>query len=788
MTVSRRALGVVGGWAIALAGMNGCKPETAPSPTTTPEPTVALPQQEDPPSGEAIYDAIAPATVLVSTPWGLGSGVFVGEDGSVLTNYHVVASGLTEDFGIEATVTTVRVRDDGSIELADKLAARAYEVDPRRDLALLRIVDPPRKFPSVAIAKGDPRPGRKVAALGNAGVGLGWALKRCSINAVGTVKTQASAIFQSQADLPPEQRAKVDAAIAKAAAELGRQIQTDCNILPGDSGGPLVDEETEELVGLNVAIRPATAELGVVGAVATHIHVAEIRDFLAEVPDRPVAVLPDPLDAADGPGKLVDTDSDGELDSLAFAGVCGAGAPCQAAFLDLDASAFRRGAAVPDTVDASAVAKIDAELVTMTIGRMPRRPSAGGVPVSDLLAFADTDDDAALDTLLVRDGETGKTRGYALEAEGPRRKPELEGFSFESFGTLYAKKRLSRQAAMVGAALAGHVVEIDPDRMHVMELELLDGDEDGVPDTVDARTRLDRRILIDVDQDALPGTLADAQKARSSREPSSDPEREARRREAAIKRKGLGRVLRRGKLHGDVLVVVGSPTRVVYDTDHDGKYDLALEGTSLEDGVALAAWRIGTGKPVAVGEHVGLRLLRPALLKDEANSRRLDKVLEHVMPAVRRAGPVDDESALPSPYLASTAATPLPGLPRAVQVTEATSGTLVADLDGRLGKKGTTDPVEAMRSGTMDAEFAFRNSYVLSWAYYDTDNDGRFDFVAVSRPFDPLTTSHTFSIDRHGKLSHDASGSGSPMLQPDRFRDKKVRKAFEAVVKSMTKG
>ena len=112
-------------------------------------------------------------------------------------------------------------------------------------------------------------------AMGNAGVGLGWAVKRCSINAIGTLDDQVSAIFQLQREeLSPDEKARAKEAIEKSAKEAGRQIQTDCSILPGDSGGPLVDESTGKVVGLNVALRTAFSQFVSLGSLAFHIHAA----------------------------------------------------------------------------------------------------------------------------------------------------------------------------------------------------------------------------------------------------------------------------------------------------------------------------------------------------------------------------------------------------------------------------------------------------------------------------------------------------------------------------------
>ena len=150
---------------------------TTPPSDATPAPA---PEPEPEPEPEPITTkTLLESTVLVATPWGHGTGVVVDPRGWVLTNYHVISTGKTEDFGYEATVTTANMNEDGSMVVADKLDAVVLEADPDRDLALLKIKDPKGEFTSLGRASKGPIPGSAVSAIGNAGVGFGWAIKKC---------------------------------------------------------------------------------------------------------------------------------------------------------------------------------------------------------------------------------------------------------------------------------------------------------------------------------------------------------------------------------------------------------------------------------------------------------------------------------------------------------------------------------------------------------------------------------------------------------------------------------
>ncbi len=145
---------------------------------------------------------------------GLGSGVIVAADGTILTNNHVVDN---------ADEVTVIMPDD------TEYAAKVVGTDPKTDLAVLRIeatnLKPAKLGDSDAL-----RVGEWVVAVGNP-FGLSSSISAGIVSAKG----------------------RNDVRIA----DYEDFIQTDAAINPGNSGGPLVNLQGE-VVGINTAIMTRT--------------------------------------------------------------------------------------------------------------------------------------------------------------------------------------------------------------------------------------------------------------------------------------------------------------------------------------------------------------------------------------------------------------------------------------------------------------------------------------------------------------------------------------------------
>jgi S1-C subfamily serine protease len=708
---------------------------------------------------ETSYDASAPATVLITTPWGHGSGVLVDPSGQVLTNYHVVAAGETAELGIEAEVTLVELREDGSASPGKRYRAQALKVDVQRDLALLQLVDAPSDLPIAPLASTDPRPGRRVVAMGHAGVGFGWAVKHCSINAIGTLESRASAMVTLRSDrYTEEERKQLEKVVATASKNAGRQIQSDCAILPGDSGGPLIDEETHELVGINLAINTATQDATSLGSVAFHIHVTELRDFLKDTPTKPSPFVPDPWETGGFEAALDDTDGNGEYDTFRLAGPCGPGFLCHALFVDMQQRSFPKGAKVPSIADIHEQRLFKSDFVVLVRAR-PARTAPRGVttmvPVLDTLFFYDGNHDGKLDDLLVIDGETDESRAFVRAGAGYRRdaardgteiKPEL--FTDAAKRERFAAYRQTINTGMRDASTARRTVAV--------ELRVQDFTGDGVPETVQAETRTDERILVDLDQTALSSLRGDA----------------------------LDHALDAGSIDFDFVAVSSSPVRVWYDTNNDGHLDLLLEAASWDSQFAAIATRYASdGTSSRAPEHVGRSLLRPGLVATAELAGRLATVLERTHPS-RSAAADDGRSTLPE----------LVPNPRAAIVeVEKSKARAVAAVDNRMmvmldldgdtlkGRNAPTDVVEAARTGRFDAEFVYVFDGVLAWAFYDRNADGAFDTVYVARGDAPLQAIVRYDVAKNGTVTADTSVEGEKMWRSDRFTRAPLRRSFDTL-------
>jgi S1-C subfamily serine protease len=161
---------------------------------------------------DVVPDASVPTTAGGDLA-GLGTGVVVNADGTILTANHVVDDAATIDV----------VYADGT-----RSAAEVAAVDAERDIAVLR----PATLPSVVVP----------AVLGSDGVGVGLPVVAVG-NPLGLDDTTTSGVISA-----------LDRTIR---AEDGRSqhglIQFDAAVNPGSSGGPLLNP-AGEVIGIVVAL------------------------------------------------------------------------------------------------------------------------------------------------------------------------------------------------------------------------------------------------------------------------------------------------------------------------------------------------------------------------------------------------------------------------------------------------------------------------------------------------------------------------------------------------------
>ena len=180
---------------------------------------------------------------IMEIPRGAGSGfIWDAASGLVVTNYHVVAG---------ADRLTITTQDEETFQ------AEVVGHAPERDLAVLRMIDPPASL--TALPLGDSSElsvGRKVLAIGNP-FGLDTSLT------VGVVSALDREI-QS-----PSNRT------------IRGVIQTDAAINPGNSGGPLLNS-LGQLGGVNTAIySPSGGSAGIGFAIPVNTVIEVVPQLIA---------------------------------------------------------------------------------------------------------------------------------------------------------------------------------------------------------------------------------------------------------------------------------------------------------------------------------------------------------------------------------------------------------------------------------------------------------------------------------------------------------------------------
>ena len=183
-----------------------------------------------------VVKVLAPSVVNISTelataglfnspfsPSGIATGIILSPEGHVLTNYHVVESGL------DITVTL----NDGA-----NYGAEVVGQDPVTDLAVIKIVDIEGLEPARLGDSGTLEVGEDVIAIGHA-----MGLRGAPTVSKGVVSALERA---------------VDTTHNTTIVDL---IQTDASINPGNSGGPLVNSRAE-VIGINTVVVSAGQGIG----------------------------------------------------------------------------------------------------------------------------------------------------------------------------------------------------------------------------------------------------------------------------------------------------------------------------------------------------------------------------------------------------------------------------------------------------------------------------------------------------------------------------------------------
>lgn len=245
-----------------------------------------------------VYGKAAPAVVFIHADTSFGTGFFIGEDGWIITNHHVVSHAK---LNIKTGARIVEVflghmTPNGTMAL-DEPGVRAwvYKTDEQKDLALLKLAVMPKgksKLPVILLAKAAPSPGGECVVIGHPTAGLLWTVRQGDITGMGRwpqdMMNAVVAMLAAPTGGAEDMRKSLAAIPGK------KVILSSCGINPGDSGGPLLNADGE-LIGVNWASPKNDVNREVsLDKFAYHIHLDEVKAFLKDRPVAPLPFIPDP--------------------------------------------------------------------------------------------------------------------------------------------------------------------------------------------------------------------------------------------------------------------------------------------------------------------------------------------------------------------------------------------------------------------------------------------------------------------------------------------------------------
>jgi len=187
----------------------------------------------------ALVRRVEPSVVTVLTEGGLGSGIVYGNDGTIVTNAHVVAGA-----------------QDVTVALADgqQVPAKVRGTDAIADVAVIQANR--NGLPAATFQKPLPQVGEQAVVLGSP---------------LGFEATVTSGIISGLHRQIPGS--------AATGAPLVDLIQTDAAISPGNSGGAVLDAQGD-VVGMSVAYIPPAAGAVALGFAIPAATVVDVADQL----------------------------------------------------------------------------------------------------------------------------------------------------------------------------------------------------------------------------------------------------------------------------------------------------------------------------------------------------------------------------------------------------------------------------------------------------------------------------------------------------------------------------
>lgn len=291
-----------------------------------------------------VYSRVAPATVVVRTRTGHGTGFVIDPAGWIITNHHVIER-ADIDPATGAFRTTIHFgrwnADENRMEVIDKgVPGLVYKASQEVDLALIKVLEMPadvKELPVLKLADKSSGPGAECVSIGHPKAGMLWTVRSGEVSGVGRWPREMIDVVMTRLSATNEDRQRLETQIA--AIPPRKVLMSSCGVNPGDSGGPLVNSKGE-LIAVTFAIPKGGTDQGIsLDKFSYHIHLDEVKTFLMNRPDQPPVHVPDPW-----PMALLSSRQDNNgntiVDTLLFA--TERGGPTTGLLIDVDEDTGRK--------------------------------------------------------------------------------------------------------------------------------------------------------------------------------------------------------------------------------------------------------------------------------------------------------------------------------------------------------------------------------------------------------------------------------------------------------------
>ena len=221
---------------------------------------------------KALYNKAAPAVVLVygesDTLGSVGTGSIIRADGLIVTNAHVIIDHATEKPYPKLFVYMKpdHITGSNADDLSRPFQVQWLAVSPDMDLALLRMVNPPKNLPLVAVDDGSQiGVGEATAAIGHPEQGAKWSL---TTGRIGGEFRDFNGVK-------------------------GKDVyQMETSVNRGNSGGPLLDGNGF-MIGINTSIARRAADGLAITGINFAIKSSVVRNWIEAQSQRiPTAQVP----------------------------------------------------------------------------------------------------------------------------------------------------------------------------------------------------------------------------------------------------------------------------------------------------------------------------------------------------------------------------------------------------------------------------------------------------------------------------------------------------------------